>query len=373
MKLVASKSFFISDSSNGLNDQENIRAHDYHVHALHRYNQTITVQIRFIMTNSSEQSLDGAGSDITYRSGVAARLAGLPVETLRVWERRYELSETRRSAHGQRLYTAAQVQRLGLLKQLVDQGHPIGQLAHLSMEELRALGGSGAATAGAPPRPIDVVVVGVGLARRIGASPQDTLLLNVLDSCARLDATAALRSGLHADVLLVELAELDEQAIPTIAAAGRAVQATATVVLYRFCSNATIRSLRAQGWLVARVPSDMAELIPLCQQALEGQHLAMRPAANGPAGPRFDEETLANMTAASSKLSCECPRHMAELLLMLGSFERYSQQCASRNTQDARLHQDLGQAAGQARVIMEAALERLARIEGLPLPPEFDQ
>ena len=58
-----------------------------------------------------------------FREGKAeARLAGLPVETLRVWERRYELSEARRSAHGQRLYMASQVQRLGLLKQLVDQG-----------------------------------------------------------------------------------------------------------------------------------------------------------------------------------------------------------------------------------------------------------
>jgi DNA-binding transcriptional MerR regulator len=40
-----------------------------------------------------------------------------------------------------RLYTADQVQRLGLLKRLVDRGHPIGQLAHLATDELRSLGG----------------------------------------------------------------------------------------------------------------------------------------------------------------------------------------------------------------------------------------
>jgi hypothetical protein len=33
------------------------------------------------------------------------------------------------------------VQRLGLLKRLVDRGHPIGQLAHLATDELRSLGG----------------------------------------------------------------------------------------------------------------------------------------------------------------------------------------------------------------------------------------
>jgi len=319
------------------------------------------------MSNSIEQQSADAPGEVTYRSGVAARLAGLPVETLRVWERRYELSEARRSAHGQRLYTAAQVQRLGLLKQLVDQGHPIGQLAQLSTEALRALGGNTPA-AGALPAPIDVVVIGLGLARRIGASPHDTMLLNVVDSYARLDMAASPRPGLHADVLLVELAELDEQAMPMIAAARAGLQAASVVVLYRFCSNATIRALRAQGWLVARVPAEMGELLPLCRQALEGQHLRTRQADTPPPGPRFDEETLANLTAASSKLACECPRHMAELLLMVGSFERYSRQCASRNTLDAQIHQDLGHAAGQARVILESALERLARAEGLPLP-----
>jgi hypothetical protein len=322
------------------------------------------------MSNAGAQQTDQTpvdGGDITYRSGVAARLAGLPVETLRVWERRYDLSDVRRSAHGQRLYTAAQVQRLGLLKQLVDQGHPIGLLASLSMDELRTL--SGAETGQlAPLGPIDVAVIGMGLARRIDANVREAQMLNIVARCSRFDGIDSLRPGIHADVLLFEASELDESAIPLIAAAAKAVQAAATVVLYRFCSSATIRAVRAQGWLVARVPSEMGELLSLCRQALEGQHLPPRSRENGTAGPRFDEEALAMITAASAKLACECPRHMADLLLMIGSFERYSAQCASRNSMDAQLHQDLGQAAGQARAILEDALERLARAEGLPLP-----
>ncbi|MFP5393940.1 MAG: MerR family transcriptional regulator, partial [Gammaproteobacteria bacterium] len=84
----------------------------------------------------------GLNRQISYRSGVAARLAGLSVETLRVWERRYALSATERSARGQRLYSAEQVTRLRLLKQLVDQGHPIGVLTGLSIERLRELIGA---------------------------------------------------------------------------------------------------------------------------------------------------------------------------------------------------------------------------------------
>ncbi|HAV36745.1 MAG TPA: MerR family transcriptional regulator, partial [Massilia sp.] len=99
-------------------------------------------------------------SDITYRSGAAARLAGLPVETLRVWERRYGLSDPRRSSHGQRLYSAEQVHRLRLLKQLVDLGHPIGQLAGHSIDRLRELAGIGPGDRAAAGGPIGVVAVG---------------------------------------------------------------------------------------------------------------------------------------------------------------------------------------------------------------------
>jgi hypothetical protein len=350
---------------------------------MNRYNTSFTVHGRFIM----DEQQTATHAEVTYRSGAAARLAGLPVETLRVWERRYDLSDTRRSAHGQRLYSTDQVQRLKLLKQLVDQGHPIGQLAGLPTGRLRELAGADGAVADAPGGAIRIVVIGLALARRIAASARDNLPLDVQASCSRFDQPDCLPPASETDVLLVELPELDESAVPQIAAARDATRAGAVVVLYRFCSSATIRSLRAQGWLVARVPAEMGELVPLCRQGGGGpgppaqrrpRLMPLRspePVASAPDAPaprRFDEESLANLTAAANRLSCECPRHLSELLLMLGSFERYSGQCASRNREDAALHADLGNAAGQARAILEAALERLAHAEGLPLPPRHE-
>ena len=87
------------------------------------------------------------------------------------------------------------------------------------------------------------------------------------------------------------------------------------------------------------------------------------------APPRFDEEALATIAAAGNRLSCECPRHLTDILLMVGSFERYSAQCANRNPEDARLHAQLELAAGQARVVLENAMVALAIADGLPLPP----
>lgn len=315
----------------------------------------------------------GENREVTYRSGVAARLAGLPVETLRVWERRYALSDTQRSAHGQRLYTAEQVRRLGLLKQLVDLGHPIGVLTGLPVERLEEMIAPNAARAADVSGPMRVLVVGESLVRRIVASGREGRALQVQRHCARLDQVASLGDGMALDVLLVEASELDEAAVAQVAAARDIARPQATVVLYRFGGNAIIRALRAQGCLVARVPAEIGELVLLCRSALAGQGLPAPEPAGEPVAPRrFDDQALAAITAAGNRLSCECPRHLSDILMMVGSFERYSAQCASRNQEDARLHRELELASGRARVVLEAAMERLALAEGLPLPGKPD-
>ena len=313
------------------------------------------------------QGLPDASAELAgaYRSGVAARLAGLPVETLRVWERRYGVSDTERSAHGQRLYSGPQVCRLSLIKQLVDQGHPIGTLARLPMEQLRQL--MAAPQAPSPLRPIRVALVGQALGRRLDGGGRELLALDIVGRCPGLDGAAAALLGADADVLLIEMSELADSALPAIAALRHELGAAA-VVLYRFCASATIRQLRTQGCLVVRAPADLAEIVLLCQAALAGASL--RPSTpQAPPPPRLDELALAELVSAGNSVVCECPRHLADILLMLNSFERYSAQCASSTAADAPLHQELNRSAGQARALLEAALVRLARAEGLPLPP----
>lgn len=315
----------------------------------------------------SDAAADQAGR---YRSGVAARLAGLPVETLRVWERRYGISDTSRSAHGQRLYSDAQVRRLRLMKQLVDQGHPIGALAQLPLEQLGAL--AVVTMPRAPSQPLRVALVGLALARRLAGGGRELLELDIVANCPELDGASVALSGASAEVLLMEMSELDDSVVPAIVAL-RQQLGVAAVVLYRFCASATIRQLRANGCLVARAPTDAAEIVLLCQAALAAapapvQVQAARLQLGAPAARRFDDQALTVLAAASNSVYCECPRHLSDILLMLNSFERYSAQCAARTADDALLHEQLNHAAGSARVLLEAALERLARSEGLPLP-----
>ena len=74
-----------------------------------------------------------------YRIGDVARYVGVSTHALRAWERRYGTVDPRRTAGGSRLYDATQIDRLKTLKQLTDYGHSIGEVARLSLEELKRL------------------------------------------------------------------------------------------------------------------------------------------------------------------------------------------------------------------------------------------
>jgi hypothetical protein len=86
-----------------------------------------------------------------------------------------------------------------------------------------------------------------------------------------------------------------------------------------------------------------------------------------PAPRRYDDVTLSDIARLSSTIACECPRHVAELLMQLSHFEAYSAECSSRSRADAHLHRYLQRATATARAIFEVALERVAVHEGLLL------
>ena len=75
----------------------------------------------------------------TYRIGDVARFVGVSTHALRAWERRYGTVAPLRTPGGSRLYDAAQIERLKVLKELTDYGHSIGEVARLSLDDLKRL------------------------------------------------------------------------------------------------------------------------------------------------------------------------------------------------------------------------------------------
>ena len=70
------------------------------------------------------------------------RDTGLSKDTLRIWERRYGFPMPLRDAQGGRNYPTAQVERLRMLKRLLDAGHRPGKLMSLTPADLQRLAGS---------------------------------------------------------------------------------------------------------------------------------------------------------------------------------------------------------------------------------------
>ncbi len=68
-----------------------------------------------------------------------AQATGLSVETLRAWERRYNVVGPIRDASGRRTYSASDVARLRLLRSATELGHTISRLAALDDRELAKL------------------------------------------------------------------------------------------------------------------------------------------------------------------------------------------------------------------------------------------
>lgn len=75
----------------------------------------------------------------TWSIAEVERETGLGKDTLRVWERRYGFPEPLRDRLGERAYPDAQLQRLRLIKRLLDAGYRPGKVVPLPLTELQAL------------------------------------------------------------------------------------------------------------------------------------------------------------------------------------------------------------------------------------------
>ena len=75
----------------------------------------------------------------TLSIGAVSQATGIPVETLRTWERRYGFPSPDRSDGGHRQYNASIVEHLNLISRAIEQGHRPGQVVGESTEKLGEL------------------------------------------------------------------------------------------------------------------------------------------------------------------------------------------------------------------------------------------
>lgn len=130
---------------------------------------------------------------LTLSIAAVERDTGLSKDTLRVWERRYGFPQPERDGGGERAYPLEQVEKLRIVKRLMDGGHRPGRLVPMPIEALAELSAS---TVDVPRRPAG------------GAVPDLKSVLSLmrshdLDALRRLLLQTQMRLGLSRFVIEV--------------------------------------------------------------------------------------------------------------------------------------------------------------------------
>lgn len=323
-----------------------------------------------------------------FEISAVARLTGISSHVLRVWERRYGVVEPGRSDSKRRRYGQDDIQRLTLLKTLVDNGHAISTIARLTTAQLEdrlasaldAKVSDDLPETAAPAGVCRVGLIGIKIRPAVRGAAENTPAMRIMGEFqAAEELLATLRPG-SIDLIIMERDTIFPEDISEIQELVSAMRVRRAILVYQFAREDTIQPLDIRRITALRAPVEAAEIQLAC---IADVHLALRsgrekavPASGNPPlkfersvgelPPRaFSDEQLTRIGRVSSAVKCECPQHLANLLSGLVAFEKYSEQCEDRNEGDAAIHAYLHRATAQCRSNMEAALSEVLAQEGI--------
>lgn len=297
------------------------------------------------------KTVDGSADLISI--GKLAQETGIHTSTLRVWEARYQVISPVRTAGGARRYTQEDVQRLKWIKALADMGHKPRLLAQLSLEELKAEfaqapGGSAAGT-------------GIDYTLRLG-SLGDAVWAKAFFSHPALSEWPDVR---HTDdlALLTEVGEpLDIVVIFTRALQASLAKALSTfvdenprktvIVVYEFSSALALNPLRQRDITCLKHPIDQEDFMSKLKSAL-----IARSGRDATKKFIFSPSSLQSIISSEHRIMCECPRHLASLLVSLHGFIDYSNHCSEDSPRDALVHKKLRDIAQRSISQLETGLK----------------
>lgn len=312
-----------------------------------------------------------------YGIGTVARLTGVKPDTLRIWERRYQLGASHKSPSGRRQYTQADLEHLQLVAALVAGGTRIGEIAGSDRRTLEMLlrVNRKSPPNGMPAAKPRVLFVGQGLSRWL--EEHQGCLSNVDAMLAPCSLDEFIRDGADAqgafEEVVVECGALGASTLEELEALLKRAGTDKLLVLYGGANGRGRALLEERGYRVGDFPPEPAFLsFHFNRSAVErdveqgtrnlGDLVEVKDRI-------YSEGDLALARALSGGANCECPTHLADLVAALSDFEDYSAQCSVENWEDASLHACVYAYAGQARWLIEKALGLVldAHADGRPL------
>ncbi|MFK8041468.1 MerR family transcriptional regulator [Congregibacter sp.] len=316
-----------------------------------------------------------------YGIGTVARLTGLKPDTLRVWERRYGLGASHKSATGRRQYTQSDLEHLQLVASLVNDGARIGEIAKSERKTLemllkqRGVRGRGA-DAAVKPR---AVFLGVALCDWL--DKHQGCVSNVNAHLARTELADINEDAFDAieenDVLVVECGSLGSAQVAKLQSFQRAGVASRIIVAYRFGNEHWLEELDKSDIAVMEFPPDSGKLAFEIARGVAESSIHTGETNLGELMPgkarQFQSAELAAAANLKSTLDCECPKHISDLITALANFEEYSASCSIDNWHDAAVHSCIYAYTGQARHLMEKALQAVLEERGAEFQAELNR
>ncbi|MEO1079109.1 MAG: MerR family transcriptional regulator [Pseudomonadota bacterium] len=307
-----------------------------------------------------------------YGIGTVARLTGLKPDTLRVWERRYGLGASHKSSTGRRQYTQSDLEHLQLVATLVADGARIGEIADSERKTLEMLlRQRGLQSQNSVPKSKPrAVFVGVGLCDWLDG--HQGCISNVDARLSRSEFADMSDEGIHAigecDVLVVECASLGSAQIERLRVLQKAEVAKRLIVIYRFGNSRWLEELESSGVASMEYPPESGKLAFEIARSVADAEVSLGEGNLGEliaAKPRrYGATELSAAANLKSALECECPRHISELITALANFEEYSASCSIDNWHEAAVHACIYAYTGQARHLMEKALQAVLEERG---------
>ncbi|MEC8811870.1 MAG: MerR family transcriptional regulator [Pseudomonadota bacterium] len=306
-----------------------------------------------------------------YRIGAVAKLTGLTVHNLRVWEKRHNAVDTERTESGRRVYSEAALRRLKLLKACVDNGLAISSVADMSDSELKeTLSEFGAVTVkpAAAKRDYKVCLVGAELMPSLEQMVLQYLNLQGLERHASVAEFKQVYSAGHYDLVMLDVPSFNAAEARELGAFVKSLAAGSVVLFYRFARQQDVSYLRTLGVRTMKAPVDRNDLHSLLSDVVnvEGKSAKILPMRRAPSR-QFTDHALNKAANLSSSIECECPHHMAEVIKSLVAFENYSAQCENKDKASEDLHRHIHLRTAEARQIMESLLQSVLEQEGIDL------
>lgn len=299
-----------------------------------------------------------------YSIGTVARMTGVKPDTLRIWERRYQLGASHKSPSGRRLFTQADLEHLQLIAALVASGTRIGEIATCKRRTLEMLlrSRSSGAQGDIPARKPRILFVGDALCDWLDEHQGSMVHIDALLARCALDdmqlSLVAAAGGI--DGLVVEYAGSTTATRQMLAALAATVGSGSVLLLHRSVNERLLGQLEQQGYAVASFPPDPAFLafhLALSGAVKDASPGAQSPGQLVPIKPRlFNDVELGEACQQGSALERDAAPQIADLVRALAAFEERSASSPVQNWEEASVHACVYAYSAQARWLMEKAL-----------------